>query len=42
MGGQGLLPSAFGGVASVLGAGSAMAIAGAGVLAGALLTRWRA
>lgn len=42
MGGQGLLPSAFGGVASVLGAGGAMAIAGASVLVGALLTRWRA
>jgi Na+/melibiose symporter-like transporter len=41
MGGQGLLPSAFGGVATVLGAGGAMAIAGASVVAGALLTRWR-
>jgi hypothetical protein len=41
MGGQGLLPSAFGGVATALGAGSAMAMAGAGVLLGALLTRRR-
>ncbi len=41
MGGQGLLPSAFGGVATVLGAGGAIAIAGASVMAGGLLTRWR-
>jgi hypothetical protein len=41
MGGQGLLPSAFGGVATVLGAGGAMAVAGACVVVGALLTRGR-
>jgi Na+/melibiose symporter-like transporter len=39
MGGQGLLPSALGGVATALGASGAMAVAGAGVVAGALLTR---
>ena len=40
MGGQGLLPSAFGGVAVVLGPGGAMAVAGGCVMAAALVLRW--
>jgi hypothetical protein len=39
MGGQGLLPPAFGGVATALGAGGAMALAGACVVVSALLAR---
>jgi hypothetical protein len=41
MGGQGLLPSAFGGVATALGAGGAIALAGACVVVSALLA-WKA
>jgi hypothetical protein len=40
MGGQGLLPSAFGGVAVVLGAGGAMAVAGGCVVAAMLALAW--
>jgi Na+/melibiose symporter-like transporter len=41
MGGQGLLPTAFGGVATALGPAGAIASAGAAVAATALLTSWR-
>jgi hypothetical protein len=41
MGGQGLLPTAFGGVASLLGPAGAIAATGAAVAAAALLTNWR-
>jgi predicted MFS family arabinose efflux permease len=40
MGGQGLMPSVFGGVALAVGAGNAMAIAGACVVASAALIRF--
>lgn len=41
MGGQGLLPSAFGGLATVLGVSGAVAAAGVAVVVGALMTGWR-
>lgn len=41
MGGQGLLPSAFGAAAAALGTGGAMAAAGGGVMAAALVTGHR-
>jgi len=41
MGGQGLLPTAFGGAGTVLGPAGAIASAGAAVAAAALLTNWR-